>query len=343
MKIKINKKTYEAKEGEEIFVVCKRNGIKVPTLCSTKESHEGLCRICVVEADGKLVTSCNTKVCEGMEIITESENIQKAREINLELLWADHAGKCATCKNNQMCELQKIAQEYKIENFHFVPRKGEMTSEEEIDLIRDNWTRVVVEEDNPCIARNSELCIECRRCINICPENKFGFNYRGSDVVVGTPNERVLDCSFCGKCIEVCPTASLTDKNDYPKIINDLDNLKKFSIALLDVEMEEKIFEKIKKISQENKIEKILSGLGFEKIINLEKEGAEDEEITKIRTEYAQSEKINVQDIVIFFISSKIYKKANRIKELDYVLSEREVARLVRDKEKIKEGKIYPI
>ena len=157
---------------------------------------------------------------------------------------------------------------------------------------------------------------------------------------MGTPNERVLDCSFCGKCVEVCPTASLTDKNDYKKIIDDLDDLKKFSIALLDVDIEEKIFKKIEKIGQEKKIEKIFNGLGFEKIIKLEEEGAEDDEIKNIRTEYAQEEKINSQDIVIFFISSKIYKKAKKIKELDYVLSEREVARLVRDKEKIKEGKI---
>ena len=340
MKIKINNKTYEAKEGDVIYKICKINGINVPTLCSTKKVQEGLCRICVVETNGRLVTSCNTKVCEGMEIITENENIQKARRINLELLWADHAGKCATCKNNRMCELQNLAQECKIENFHFIPRKGEITGKEELDLIRDNWTRVVVEEDNPCIARNSEFCIECRRCINVCPENKFGFNYRGSEVVVGTPNERVLDCGFCGKCVEVCPTASLTDKNDYKKIIDDLDNLKKFSIALLDVGIEEKIFEQIEKISQEKKIEKIFSGLGFEKVINLEKEDTEDEAIKKIRTEYAQKEKINAQDIVIFFVSSKIYKKAKKIQELDYVLSEREVVRLVRDRKEAKEGKI---
>ncbi|MFZ2226663.1 MAG: 2Fe-2S iron-sulfur cluster-binding protein, partial [Candidatus Moraniibacteriota bacterium] len=210
MQIKINNKKYGTKAGETIFQVCLRNGIKVPTLCGSKDFHEGLCRICVVECGGRLITSCNTKVSKDMELVTESEKISKARRINLELLWADHAGKCATCKKNQMCELQKLAQEYKIENFHFVPRKGEMTNSEEQKLLRDNWSRVVIENENPCISRNSEFCVECRRCINICPEQKFGFNHRAGDVVVGTAYEKVLDCSFCGKCVEVCPVAALT-------------------------------------------------------------------------------------------------------------------------------------
>jgi len=381
MQIKINNKKYTARTGETIFQVCLRSGIKIPTLCGSKDSHEGLCRICVVEivetprwgvlevnankksvsktinaktprrcrdalqcvsTAGKLLTSCNTKVYAGLEIITESERISKARRINLELLCADHAGKCATCKKNKMCELQKLAQEYKIENFHFVPRRGELTSGEEQKLLRDNWSRVIVENENPCISRNSEFCVECRRCINICPEQKFGFNYRAGDVVVGTPYEKVLDCSFCGKCVEVCPVAALTDQNDYAKIIKDLDDLKKFSVAFVDFAMEEKIQMQLKNITQEKKLEKILIEFGFEKIINLkEKEQNQEDEIIKnIKTEYARREKINPKNIRTFFISSRIYKKVQKSEYLDYVLSEREVARLARDKGKMVAGKV---
>ena len=342
MQIKINNKKYATKSGETIFQVCLRNGIKIPTLCGAKFSHEGLCRICVVECAGRLITSCNAKVCRDMELVTESKNISKARRINLELLWADHAGKCATCKKNRMCELQKLAEEYKIENFHFVPRRGEMTSGEEQKLLKDNWSRVVIENENPCISRNSEFCVECRKCINVCPEQKFGFNHRAGDVVVGTPYEKVLDCSFCGKCVEVCPVAALTDQNDYAKIIEDLDDLKKFSVAVVDFAMEEKIQTQLKNITQEKNLEKIFIELGFEKIINLkEKEQNQEDEIIKnIKTEYARKEKINPKNIRTFFISSRIYKKAKKNEHLDYVLSEREVARLVRDKEKMVVGKV---
>ena len=342
MQIKINNKEYAVKIGETILQVCLRNGIKIPTLCGTDFSHEGLCRICVVESDKRLITSCNTKVSKDMDIMTESENISKARRINLELLWADHAGKCATCKKNKMCELQKLAEEYKIENFHFVPRRGEITDSEEQKLLKDNWLRVVAENENPCISRNSELCVECRRCINICPEHRFGFNYRAGDVVVGTPYEKVLDCSFCGKCIEVCPVAALTDKNDYAKIIEDLDDLKKFSVAVVDLDVREKIQEKLKSISPEKDLDKFFFELGFEKVINLEEKNCdrEDEIIAQIKTDYAEKEKIDPKHICTFFISSKIYKKAQKNEYLDYVLSEREVVRLVRDKGKMVAGKI---
>ncbi|MFZ2975745.1 MAG: 2Fe-2S iron-sulfur cluster-binding protein [Candidatus Moraniibacteriota bacterium] len=352
MDIKINGKIYEAKENETVLDVCKREGIRIPTLCAFEDLLRGaVCRLCLVEIKNggtglkpvrtNLQPSCALKVKDGMEIITESEKIEKARRINLELLWADHAGKCATCKKNLMCELQKLALEYKIENFHFVPRKGEITDVEELDLLKDNWSRVVVENENPCISRNSELCIECRRCINICPEKKFGFNHRGNAVVVGTPYEKVLDCSFCGKCLEVCPTGALTDKNDYVKIIDDLDNLEKFSVAVLDLGIEEKILNSIKNISAEKNLNKLLADLGFEEIIKLGKENLKIEFIKNIKEEYSKSKKINQQDIVIFFISLRIYEKAKKDKNLDYVLSEREVARLVRDKEKIREGKIH--
>ena len=341
MQIKINNKKYTAKLGESVLDVCRKNEIRIPTLCAFEDLLRGaVCRLCLVEINGRLVTSCTTKVCEGLEVITESEKIEKARRINLELLWADHAGKCATCKKNQVCELQNLALEYKIENFHFIPRKGEITGQEELDLIRDNWSRIVVENENPCISRNSELCIECRRCINICPEKKFGFNLRGGAVVVGTPYEEVLDCSFCGECVRACPTGALTDQNNYKKMVEILDDLKKFSVAVLDFKIEEKVLMQTQKIKPEKNLNKLLSDLGFEKIVKVEKENSQDDIIKNIKTEYAKREKINPKNIVIFFISSKIDKKKNIDEYLDYVLSEREVARLVRDKEKIKEGKI---
>lgn len=349
MDIKINGKNYEANEGETILDVCRKFDIKIPTLCA----HDGLkreavCRLCLVEIietprnvetrqclvsmGGRLVTSCTTKISDDMEIITESERIKKAREINLELLWSDHAGKCAKCKKNRCCELQKLAEEYKIENFHFVPRKESITDAEELDLLKDNKTRVVVDDKNPVIFRNSEYCVECRRCINVCLEKKFGFNHRAGDVVVGTPYNKTLDCSFCGKCVEICPTAALTDKNDFEKIIGDLDDLKKMAIAVLDWQIEKGIASRLENMKCQKKLDELLTELGFEKIIKLSKNDSENEVIKNIKTDWAQVEKINPQNLAVFFVSNKIEKKASMDKHLDYILSEREIARLARDK-----------
>lgn len=319
MQIKINNKNYDFQEGETVLDICRRNGIKIPTLCAFEGlKREAVCRVCLVEIlpDGKLVPSCATKATDGMEISTESEKVIKARNINMELLWADHAGKCATCKKNRMCELQTMAEEYKIENFRFVPRKGEITNREERDLLKDNWSRIVVEEKNPCIARTTEFCVECRRCINICPVKAFGFNYRDGDSVVGTPYEKELECTFCGECVRACPTAALMDQNNLKEITETLGNLNKMSIAV---------------ISGEKRINNSQT-LGFEKVVEIGKGESLEEKAREIKTKFAQKEKINPEDIAVFIITNDISKKKNKSEFVDYVLTKREIARLLRDK-----------
>ncbi|MDO8240858.1 MAG: [Fe-Fe] hydrogenase large subunit C-terminal domain-containing protein [Candidatus Moranbacteria bacterium] len=379
MRIKINTKEYEAKDGEMILDVCRRNGIQVPTLCSIPKFHEGVCRICMVENGGRLTTSCNVKASEGMEVVTESEDVSKARRINLELLWADHAGKCSTCKKNQRCELQNLAISQKIENFHFVPRKEEMTDSENLDLLKDNRSRVVVDDGNACLTRTTELCVECRRCINVCPTKELSFNHRAGDTVVGTAYEKSLDCIFCGQCVKNCPTGAITDKNDLTKIMIDLADLKKMAIALIDPAVLESVAFEHPEIDSRGKLISALKGIGFEKVFDLgfgmelalenmtqeiKKSSknnlllnhcpsfnlfvkkyypqfakniltvAHPDELTAdfLKTEFAKKEKINSEDLVVISLSSCVAKKKEKGKNLDYVITVRELGRIIRQK-----------
>jgi len=239
MQVKINNKTYKCEDGDTILSVCEKNGIRLPILCAHPDllPSEGVCRMCLVETNQSkgLVPSCAQKVSEGLEVLTETEDVNKARKINLELLWADHAGKCAQCRRNGRCELQNLAQEYNIDEFKFVPRRKELKSENELDLLKDNWSHVVVDEKNASIARDSQYCIECRRCVRICRDMQkveaYGMNYRSSQTNVGTPYEIPLDCIFCGQCSVVCPTAAITEKDDIEKFEKALADPKKMVIV----------------------------------------------------------------------------------------------------------------
>lgn len=239
MNIKINNKIYSANEDDTILSVCKKNGIRLPALCAHPDllPSEGICRMCLVETNQSkcLVPSCVQRVSEGLEVFTETENVNKARKINLELLWADHAGKCTSCKRNRRCELQNLAEEYDIDEFKFVPRRKELKSEDELDLLKDNWLHVVLDEKNASIARDSQYCIECRRCVKICRDMQtvevYGMNYRSSKTNVGTPYEIPLDCIFCGQCSVVCPTAAITEKEDIEKFEKALADPKKMVIV----------------------------------------------------------------------------------------------------------------
>ncbi|HBB36448.1 MAG: Hydrogenase, Fe-only [Candidatus Moranbacteria bacterium GW2011_GWC1_45_18] len=239
MRIKINNKSYDANPGDTILSVCKRNGIRLPTLCAHPDllPSEGVCRMCLVETNQSngLVSSCTQKISDGLEVKTETENVNRARKINLELLWADHAGKCASCKRNGRCELQDLAKKYDIDEFKFVPRKNELKSGDELDLLKNNWKHTVFEEKNSCISRDSQYCIECRRCIRICRDMQtveaYGMNYRSSETNVGTPFEIPLDCIFCGQCSAVCPTAAITEKDDVTDFEKALADPKKMVIV----------------------------------------------------------------------------------------------------------------
>lgn len=274
MQIKINGKTCRAKIGETVLDVCVREGIRIPTLCTYKNiKREAACRLCLVEVNKskQLVTSCSFKVCDGLEVTTESERIQKARNINLELLFADHAGKCAKCRKNRKCDLQALAEQNKIDNFHFVPKSGEIISKDELNLLRDNRSRLVFEDENGVITRTTEYCVSCRRCINVCPTREFGLSYRGSGSIVGTPYREKLDCIFCGACVNACPTGALTDHGDVVKIQEELDDLKKFAVAIIDISALESIAREAGLKLEENAGEKIvgmLKLLGFERVFD---------------------------------------------------------------------------
>ncbi len=102
LKIILNGKEIEVEKGKTILEVARENGIDIPTLCHDEELKPfGSCWVCSVQVKGRrgFVTSCGTEVIEGMEIITDSPEIHRARKMALELLLSDHYADCeAPCK-----------------------------------------------------------------------------------------------------------------------------------------------------------------------------------------------------------------------------------------------------
>ena len=212
LKITINNKTYEADEGKTILEVARENGIWIPTLCHDNRLEPyGGCRICLVEVKGarQLQVSCITKVNEGMEVCTESENIQKTRKGVLEYILSDHPLDCMTCEATGCCELQDVAYAMGI--------KGEAYRS-------DEKRGGVIPDRNELISRETPKCIRCGRCVRICGEvqqdHAIEFGGRGFKMWVATPfGESLLDgpCVLCGQCVSTCPTGALLDKKSMNK------------------------------------------------------------------------------------------------------------------------------
>ncbi len=102
IKLKIDNKIIEVKEGTSILNAAKQMGIKIPTMCWHKDlEHFTSCMVCLVkdEKTEKLIASCSVKAEEGMQINTMDEEIRTARKTALELLLSEHVGDCeAPCQ-----------------------------------------------------------------------------------------------------------------------------------------------------------------------------------------------------------------------------------------------------
>ena len=89
VKLVIDGKNIEVKEGTTILEAAKINGINIPTLCFLKDLNEiAACRVCVVEVEGieKCLTACNNQVSDGMVIHTNSKKARAIRKMNIELI-----------------------------------------------------------------------------------------------------------------------------------------------------------------------------------------------------------------------------------------------------------------
>jgi predicted molibdopterin-dependent oxidoreductase YjgC len=204
--ITVDNKTIITDTGKTILEVCREHGIHIPTLCyHPRLRNVGACRICVVEVAGArtLLTACTTPVeSDGMIIRTNTERVLEARKMIVELLIAGGDHNCMTCEANGHCELQDAAYELKIE----VPR---------FPLDPPRWGR---ETSNPFIVRDLDKCILCGRCVRGCQEvqvhNVIDFGYRGARAKIVTASDKAYaesTCVFCGECVQLCPTAALTE------------------------------------------------------------------------------------------------------------------------------------
>ena len=211
--VKINGITVAVPKGSTVLDAARLAGVEIPTLCFMKEKNEiGACRICVVEVNEgrgfRMATACVYPASEGMEVLTNTEKIQKARRTTLELILSTHEKKCLSCVRSTNCELQKLCRDYGVEESAFEGFKP------------------VYELDNstPHLVRDNNKCILCRRCVAACNEQYVGVigaNNRGIDTAIGTPFEVGLanvPCISCGLWTVVCPTGALVEKDDTDKI-----------------------------------------------------------------------------------------------------------------------------
>ena len=201
---------YKAKEDSTILEAARANGVDIPSLCYFKELNEiGACRICVVQVKGmnRLISSCNTKIKEGMEVMTQTEAVQTARKLNIQLILSQHSCHCPTCQRNGNCQLQDI-----------VATLGVQTTPYKENIRQSYW------DTSYPLVRDESKCIKCMRCIQVCDKiqgmNVWDLRNTGRRTRVGVRENKTItevNCALCGQCVTHCPVGALSTRNDIDK------------------------------------------------------------------------------------------------------------------------------
>jgi NADH-quinone oxidoreductase subunit G len=205
----IDNKPVSVPDGATILDAAREINIRIPTLCYLDlgelkmVNRTASCRICSVEVEGRrnLAPACATPAAEGMKVTTNSKRVLFARRRLLELLLSDHPFTCLTCAKSTDCELQTLAWEFGINTQRY---HGEQST-------------YPIDKTSGALKRDPEKCIRCRRCETMCNEvqtvhalTAYG---RGFEVIVAPAEMKPLaesNCTYCGQCVSVCPTAALT-------------------------------------------------------------------------------------------------------------------------------------
>lgn len=231
MQLTIDGKTVTARSGDSVLQCALRNRIYIPHLCTHRSLPAfGACRMCIVEIDDVrgFPASCAIPAADGMVVRTDTAALKDLRRRVLELILLEHpsaclvcdkqdlcekyrpkamkAGRtvgCHTCNNKEVCEVRALAEVLELTDLPVPP------------VYRD----FPLERSDPFMDRDLNLCILCGRCVRICKahhgQSTIEFVGRGSQTHIGEAFGRSLTeagCRFCGSCIDVCPTGSLSDR-----------------------------------------------------------------------------------------------------------------------------------
>jgi predicted molibdopterin-dependent oxidoreductase YjgC len=193
--------------GETIYEVAERHRKDIPTLCYDPRLEPfGGCRLCVVELEGARapVASCTTKAAPGMVVKTRTASLEMHRRVLMEMIASE----------NREIDVDPLSGYASQEMATLVDRYEARTGRFEGRTSGTSRT----DDDNPFILRDYENCISCYRCVRVCAEREgdyaISIKNRGFHTQITTEFDGLLKdsaCTFCGQCIQTCPTGALGD------------------------------------------------------------------------------------------------------------------------------------
>jgi bidirectional [NiFe] hydrogenase diaphorase subunit len=205
VKITIDGRKVEAKQGSTILENTQALHIQIPTLCYHRDlSPYGACRLCVVEVKDngkwKVAASCETVVMPGMEIKTGSEKIKESRKLAAELLYYKFPTTEAVrdmAKKLGVAVTDGKADDHDCILCSLCTRTcHEIVGADALKFLDRGPGRNV---ENPKIEFLSDACIGCGSCAFVCPTGFVRMEAAGDTRTIWDKTFKMAACSVCGR------------------------------------------------------------------------------------------------------------------------------------------------
>jgi [NiFe] hydrogenase diaphorase moiety small subunit len=177
----------------------------IPHLCYHPEFRpHGSCKLCTVKANGWHATSCTMPAKAGLEVQSETAEINAERRMMVQLLFVEGNHFCPSCEKSGHCKLQAVAYDLGMTTprfDHFFPDRP-------------------VDASHPELLLDFNRCILCELCVRASAEvdgkQVFALAGRGmgKHLVVNSLSGQLRDSDIAvtDKAAEVCPVGVILPK-----------------------------------------------------------------------------------------------------------------------------------
>ncbi len=192
-------------QGQSVAQAALAAGRYIPHLCYHPEfKPHGSCKVCTVKVSGRTAASCTLPAQAGMEVESDTDEINRLRRTLVQMLFAEGNHFCPSCEKSGNCMLQALGYDLGVMTAgfrHFFPDRP-------------------VDASHPDILLDFNRCILCELCVRASSEvdgkGVFAFSGRGLDkhLIVNAESGRLedTDIALTDKAMAVCPVGVILKK-----------------------------------------------------------------------------------------------------------------------------------
>ncbi len=202
----LNGKPIPFKQGETIMDAALRAGEYIDHLCHHPEFRpHGSCRICMVELDGKSVSSCTQPAIANTQVDSSSDEMIEQRRSLLQMLFVEGNHICPGCEKSGDCQLQALAYQNKMLSPHF----------------KHFFPKRALDASHPDVIIDFDRCILCELCVrasrDVDKKNIFCVDGRGinAKLIINSPGGKLGNSHFSAddKAAQICPVGAILPKH----------------------------------------------------------------------------------------------------------------------------------